>query len=387
MHRAPTLCALFTLWVVIIILPNQKISHFLINKSKSFLLIFILFLFLFTLIFYHNVYQINNTVYAEETVIPILTYHNFTNDESSSYRMNIIEFEKQMDYLAAHNYSVISLSELLKGLRTGQLPPKPIVITIDDGFKSTYTLAYPVLKKYNFPAALFIYTNFIKKNSGSLTWKEIREMTNHNIEIGSHTLSHCNLLKYQKNENYETYLARIRREIFLSKEILESKIQGKVKFFAYPYGVYSPIIKNLVILAGYEGILNANSMNNTLNADSFSLNRQIIFGQSSFNSFIRILNQRPFNTSQIFPYDGIIESNQLVKIGAILEGDNYDAKTLSMKLGGAKVKFDFNPKNREISFTPDSLKPLIKKSYIVNITALDKNSQHQRKISWLITIK
>lgn len=346
--------------------------------------LFIIFLFL---IFSLNILSSPAIVWAQETVILILTYHNFTIEEGSSYKINIVEFEKQMDYLATHNYSVISLSELIKGLKVGQLPPRPIVITIDDGFKPTYTLAYPVLKKYNFPATLFIYTNFIEKNNGSLTWEEIREMTKNNIEIGSHTLSHCNLLKYKKNENYETYLARIRREIFLSKEILESKIQGKVKFFAYPYGAYSSTIKDLAIQAGYEGILNANSMNNILNANPFSLNRQIIFGQNSFNSFIRILNQRPLNASQIFPYDGIIESNQLVKIGAILEDDNYDAKTLSMKLGGAKVKFDFNPKNREISFTPDSLKPLIKKSYIVNITALDKNSQHQRKISWLITIK
>ena len=363
-------------------LPTKK------NKLSFILELLIVVLIVISVIFYQSIFLItNNAVYAEEISIPILTYHNFTKNEGSSYDMNIVEFEKQMDYLAAHNYSVISLSELLKELRAGQLPPKPIVITIDDGFKSTYTLAYPVLKKYNFPATLFIYTNFIEKNNGSLTWEEIREMTKNNIEIGSHTLSHCNLLKYKKNENYETYLARVRREIFLSKEILESKIEGKVKFFAYPYGVYSPIIKNLVIQAGYEGIVNANSMNNTFDVDYFSLNRQIIFGQSPLNSFIRILNQRPLNASQIFPYDGIIENNQFVKIGAILEGDNYDVKTLSMKLGGAKVKFDFNPKNREISFTPDSLKPLIKKSYIVNITALDKNNQHQRKISWLITIK
>ncbi len=370
---------------------NQENLYSLPAKKNKLSFIFRLFMVLLIVtfvIFYQNIsLNTSNTAYAEETIIPILAYHNFTTKESSSYKINIVEFEKQMDYLATHNYSVISLSELLKGLRDSQLPPKPIVITIDDGFKSTYTLAYPVLKKYNFPATLFIYTNFIEKNNGSLTWEEIREMTKNNIEIGSHTLSHCNLLKYKKNENYETYLARIRREIFLSKEILESKIGSKVKFFAYPYGAYSPIIKNLVIQAGYEGIVNANSMNNTLNAHPFSLNRQIIFGQSSFNSFIQVLNQRPFNISQIFPYDGIIENNQFIKIGAILEGDNYDVKTLSMKLGGAKVKFDFNPKNREISFTPDSLKPLIKKSYIVNITALDKNSQHQRKISWLITIK
>ena len=366
--------------------PNQKISHFLINKNKSLLVIFILSLFLFIPMSYHNVYQINNNiVYAEETVIPILTYHNFTKDEGSSYSINIIEFEKQMNYLATHNYSVISLSELLKGLKNGQLPPKPVVITIDDGFKSTFTLAYPVLKKYNFPATLFIYTDFIERNSNSLTWGEIKEMTENNLEIGSHTLSHCNLLQYKENENYENYLARIKKEIFLSKEILEIKIGGKVKFFAYPYGVYSPTIINLVIQADYEGILNANSMNNTLDADLFSLNRQIIFGQSPLNSFIQILNQRLFNIAQIFPYDGIVESNQFVKIGAILEDNNYDVKTLSMKLGGAKVEFTFNPENNEISFTPS--KPLIKKSYIINISALDKNSNYLRKKSWLITIK
>ena len=371
---------------------NQENLHpFPVKKVKlSFIFeLFLLVLMVISVIFYFSIFLItNNLVYAEEEIhIPILTYHNFTKDAGSSYVMNIIEFEKQMDYLDTHNYSVISLSELLAGLRAGQLPSKPIVITIDDGFKSTYTLAYPVLKKYNFPATLFLYTDFIEKNSHSLTWEEIREMTRNNIEIGSHTLSHCNLLKYNKNENYETYLARIRREIFLSKEILESKIGGKIKFFAYPYGAYSSIIKDLAIQADYKGIVNVNSMNNTLNTHPFSLNRQIIFGQSSLNSFIQILNQRLLNVSRVFPYDGIVESNQFIKIGAILESDDYDAKTLSMKLGGAKVNFNFNPKNREISFTADSSKPLIKKSYIVNITALDKNSQHQRKTSWLITIK
>jgi len=358
-------------------------------RRNRFVFIFKLLIILLLIItFNQNIFLItNNAVYAEEITIPILTYHNFTKDEGSSYKINIVEFEKQMNYLAIHNYSVISLSELLAGLRAGQLPLKPVVITIDDGFKSTFTLAYPVLKKYNFPATLFLYTDFIEKNSNSLTWEEIREMTKNNIEIGSHTLSHCNLLKYRDNENYETYLDRVRREIILSKEIIESKIGGKVNFFAYPYGVYSPIIKDIVIQAGYEGILNANSMSNNFNADPFSLNRQIISGKSPLNSFMNILNQRPFDASQIFPHDGVIESNQLVKIGAILEGDNYDARTLSMKLGGAKVKFDFNPKNREISFTPDPLKPLIKKSYIVNITASDKNSPYARKISWLITIK
>ena len=368
---------------------NHNISDIPPFRRNRFVFIFKLLIILLLIItFNQSVFLItSNAVYTEETIIPILAYHNFTKDEGDSYKINIEDFEKQMEYLSLNNYSVISLSELLAGLKTGQLPPKPIVITIDDGFKSNFTLAYPVLKKYNFPATLFLYTNFIEKNSYSLTWEEIIEMTKNNIEIGSHTLSHCNLLKYNKDENYKTYLDRIRKEIFLSKEILESKIGRKIKSFAYPYGAYSSAIKDLAIQADYEAIVNVNSMNNGLDAHPFSLNRQTIFGQSSLSSFMQILNQRPLNASRIFPYDGIIESNQFVKIGAILESNDYDIKTLSMKLGGAKVKFDYDPQNQEISFTPDPLKPLIKKSYIVNITALDKNSPYARKISWLITIK
>jgi len=175
---------------------NHKNSHMsLIKKNK--LLTFELCLILsvtISIIFFQNIFSpVTNIIYAEETIIPILTYHNFTKGESSSYAINIVEFEKQIDYLATHNYSVISLSELLKSSRDSQLPPKPVVITIDDGFKSTYTLAYPILKKYNFPATFFLYTDFIEKNNYSLTWEEIRDMTKNNIEISSHTLSHYNL--------------------------------------------------------------------------------------------------------------------------------------------------------------------------------------------------
>jgi hypothetical protein len=161
-------------------LIQENLHPLPIKKSKlPFIFeLFIVLLIVISVIFYQSIFLItNNTAYAKETIIPILDYHNFTTKESSSYKINIVKFEKQMDYLATHNYSVISLSELLAGLKAGQLPPKPVIITIDDGFKSTYTLAYPVLKKYNFPATLFIYTNFIEKNNGSkimkLIWLEL----------------------------------------------------------------------------------------------------------------------------------------------------------------------------------------------------------------------
>jgi len=322
-----------------------------------------------------------------KTIIPVLTYHNFTLNESTSYKINIDKFDEQMEYLYHHNYSVISMSELKEGLSRGILPPKPVVITIDDGYKSTYDLAYPVLKKYHFPATLFVYTDFIEKNDYSLTWDEIREMAKNNFEIGSHTVSHCNLIKIKENETSEDYLNRIKREIFLSREILEKEIGREIDIFAYPYGTYNPQVKGLVVQAGYKIIVNANSMNNDTDANLLSLNRQIIYGQNSLDSFIHILHQRPLPVAKTYPEDGTVSMDQLTKIGAVLKEDSNTVTNFIMKLGGAKVNFDYNSENREISFTPKPQKPLIKKSYIVSITARDKDNSISGKTSWLITIK
>jgi len=348
---------------------------FFVLSLKCFVLI--IFFSFFTLIW-------SIQIKAREIVIPILTYHNFSSATEESYKINLEKFDEQMHYLATHNYSVISLSRLLAIKEKNELPPKPVVITIDDGYKSTYNLAYPVLKKYNFPATLFLYTDFIEKNQYSLTWEEIKEMSNHNFEIGSHSLSHPNLLKYKEGEREEDYIARIKKEIFLSKEILENRLGKRVKYFAYPYGAYSSLVKELVLVAGYEGILNANNMNNPFPINPASLNRQIIYGNNHFDSFIKILNQQIIPTSILFPPDGEILNNQFTKIGAKLKDNHLDMSSLTMKLGGAKVKFDFFPQTGEIIFTPSS--PLIKKSYIVNITAKDKEDQSNKKISWLITI-
>jgi len=352
---------------------------FSINLKKF---IIILFFFLF-----YSTLTTNIALCAHDTVIPILTYHNFTTGESSSYRMNIDKFTKQMDYLATNGYSVISMSELLERFSNNTLPSNPVVITIDDGYKATYTLAYPILKKYQFPATIFIYSDFIEKNTHSLTWKEIQIMAENNIEIGSHTISHCNLLKRINGETETQYLHRIIKEISLSKEILENKTRKEVKYFAYPYGAYDSEMIQIAVQAGYQGIVNANNMNNDSFLDKLSLNRQIIFGQYTQDDFIGLLSQKPLPVVEVFPEDGAVSSNQLSKIGAVFKESIDPNSIFSMKLGGAKVKYGYDLQNHKISFTPQSLKPLIKKSYIVSITAHNNQNELLGKTSWLITIK
>ena len=145
--------------------------------------------------------------YFDELSIPILTYHKFCIGEA---RMpNTIKlscFKQQMNFLRENDYRVISISQLLECIKNNFFPEKPAVITIDDGFKSVYNLAFPILKEYGFPATLYLYTDFIDNGPNQLSWLEVKEMIDMGIEIGSHSLSHTNLLNLKQNESYLEYL-------------------------------------------------------------------------------------------------------------------------------------------------------------------------------------
>ena len=324
-----------------------------------------------------------------ETIVPILTYHKFcTGENPDAYTINIRLFEKQMSYLIDNGYKVISIAELLKCIENNFFPEKPVVITIDDGFKSVYNLAFPVLKKYDYPATIFLYTDFIANNPNQLSWQEIKEMINNDIEIGSHTISHCNLLNIKQNESHMDYLKRIEREISLSKSILERYTGVPVQSFAYPYGVYSQQIKMLAEQAGYKALLNVNGMNNSIPFDTYSLNRQIVPAGFTLEQFKRLLQEKTLNVNDIFPADGTVTNDQGIKIGAIINDQGIDTDSLYFRLSGSGfLNYTYYDELQEISFTPSAPKLLQKRTWIANITAFDKKTGNQRKVSWLFTIK
>jgi len=331
----------------------------------------------------------NITYNLDETIIPILTYHKFCTGESpDAYTINIKLFEKQIIYLRDNGYKVISLSQLLECIKNNFFPEKPVVITIDDGFRSVYNLAFPILQQYKIPATLLLYTDFIGSGSHQLSWQEIREMIAANMEIGSHSISHCNLLNMKQDESPTNYLNRIEKEISLSKSILEQNTRITVQSFAYPYGVYSQEIKMIAEQSDYKALLNVNSMNNSIPIDPFSLNRQIIPGSLSINQFAKLLQQKTLQVHDVFPADGTVTGNQKIKVGAILNNPDIEQDSLNFRLSGSGLlKYDYYNEIQEVSFTPVTPKLLQKRTWIANITAYDKKTNDERKTSWLFTIR
>ena len=357
-----------------------------VNSSQ---LLTVLFIGMIAIFFTSQVMACADAIRVNELTIPILCYHKFcTGNSPDAYTINMKRFAQQMEFLKKNGYQVISISQLLQCIANNIFPEKPVVITIDDGFRSVYELAFPLLKEYHYLVTLFLYTDFIANGPNQLSWQEIREMTEEGIEIGSHTLSHCNLLSIKKNESQKDYLERIKKEIFLSKSILENNTGNLVQSFAYPYGVYSQQVKMLAKQAGYCALLNVNSMNNSLPVDAFSLNRQIIPAGCSMEQFEAYLHEKALRVNHVFPPDGTVTENQAIKIGAILDDPSIKPETLYFRLSGSgSLDYTFTSKSQEISFTPVAPKLLQKRTWIAQIAALDEENGCKRKVSWLFTVK
>jgi peptidoglycan/xylan/chitin deacetylase (PgdA/CDA1 family) len=142
-------------------------------------------------------------------------------------------FARQMMFLRDSGYPVVELGQLVGDMRAGRnIVPGTVALTFDDGFGDFYTDAFPVLRECGFPATVFLATGLIDSGSGfkgqrCLTWAEVRELRNHGVTFGSHTVNHPMLSRISERE--------LEFELVRSKERIESELGEAVEGFSYPF--------------------------------------------------------------------------------------------------------------------------------------------------------
>ncbi|SHE36090.1 polysaccharide deacetylase family protein [Clostridium fallax] len=166
-----------------------------------------------------------------EKEVLILFYHS-VEDGKNDGSMPPKKLDKQFLYLKKHGYNTLTMEEYYNYVKSNKpLPKKSVMLTFDDGYSNNYTNLFPLLKKYNFTATIYVATSHVDKNPAYLNSEQIKEMSDYGILIGSHTVTHPHLSKLSKEEQ--------RNEMLESKDMLE-KITGKpVEHFCYPYGDYN----------------------------------------------------------------------------------------------------------------------------------------------------
>lgn len=210
-------------------------------------------------------------------LVPVLCYHRFSQKCASALCTSARLFEQQMKYLKDNGYSAITTEELLDFLMYRRaLPKRSVVLTVDGGYRSTYEIVYPILKSYGFKAVFFVSPDFVESSRNTVTWDQLREMKQDGFEIGSQTLSHCDLTKKLAGEDGRAYETRVKREIVGSKETLDKMLGQDTVVLSYPYGAYDPVVLNLCELAGYRLGMTLKRGGNPFFADPLALRRNQI---------------------------------------------------------------------------------------------------------------
>jgi peptidoglycan/xylan/chitin deacetylase (PgdA/CDA1 family) len=221
--------------------------------------------------------------------VPVLAYHRL-GSRPSSMTMESSAFRRQMLYLRDNGYRVIPLSDLLQFLDgKRQLPAKAVVITFDDGHRSVYDLAFPMLRELGYPATFFVYTDYI--GNGGVDPEQLREMSDSGlITVLPHSKTHSNLAVRQPGENDEAYRQRLHREVREAGDKL-AKIVGKPMFaYAYPYGDANAQVMSLLQQGGYAMGFTVQKGGNPAFSPQLMLRRTMIYGNRGMDDFVASLD-------------------------------------------------------------------------------------------------
>jgi peptidoglycan/xylan/chitin deacetylase (PgdA/CDA1 family) len=227
---------------------------------------------------------------SREVRVPILMYHHVEDVPSNAdaYRRDLSvspeKFRAQLRYLKQEGYESITLNDLALHLTVGKpLPPKPIIITFDDGYRDAYTQAFPLLRRFGFVGTFFLISAPIDANDPDfLSWAEVEEMHAAGMAFEPHSWDHPDM----RNRGFNFVVF----QILAPKEAIEARTGETCRFFAYPSGRYDQFVIDVLRSANFWGaVLTEQGATHTAD-DLFTLQRVRVHGGDDLDSFIRNLN-------------------------------------------------------------------------------------------------
>ncbi len=222
--------------------------------------------------------------------IPILAYHRFTARPQARNRLQQTAsgFRAQLTFIRDQGYHVLRLSQLpeyLNGKR--EIPSKSVVITIDDGYRSAYEVAYPILKEFGYPATLFVYTDFIGAPA-AVSWQQMKTMLASGlVDIQSHAKSHTSLVAPPgTTADYPRWLET---EVADGRRIVEQRLGHRVDQFSYPYGDSNDLAVMLLKKHGFRLATTVHRGGNPSFSDPYRLRRTMVYADDDLSSLQRKL--------------------------------------------------------------------------------------------------
>jgi peptidoglycan/xylan/chitin deacetylase (PgdA/CDA1 family) len=320
-------------------------------------------------------------VEQNRTQVAVLGYHDFSEEKPvTEMRIRTSVFRRQMQALKDAGMPIITMKEFWEWKNGDRkLPEFCILITIDDGWKSVYTDAFPILKEMGFPFTLFPYTHYLTGRGASLSISQVQEMKNYGASIGSHSTSHFypSTWKKTRKKGEEAYLKLIDQEIGASREWLLKNFGEGVDYYCYPGGYHTPEMIEKLPTYGFQGAFTVIPRKTLKETDNWQLPRYMVFGNnpSIFArgvTFTRQTTDRvpdvnhvaqsatggvktmdmPAPVQPVLPVANSVTQTLCPTIAIVLSSEsNIDPNSLQMFVTGyGKVPAKFNPNNQTLSW-------------------------------------
>src|SRR6266498_3460736 len=291
-------------------------------------------------------------------------------------------FEAQMKELKDRGITVISMQDLLAWKRGEKsIPPRCAVVTFDDGYKSQYEIAWPILKKYGYPFTMFIYTEGVRGGSlgggGAITWEQLADMRDNGVDIQGHSATHQDLReghtitlaspggkKTRTKLTGAQYEQWMQNEVVGSKQLLEQRLGIKVNCFAVPFGNYNEHVKEIARNTGYEAMFTVYGQPITFTSPMDSIGRYAIEANKPkvFEDAVKMIGTSTGGAAAVAevgakdlatqPADGETVRTALPLIKANLSGiGQIEPGSVQMRVSGlGVVPANYDPKTGTVSY-------------------------------------
>ncbi len=287
---------------------------------------------------------------APEADVTVLIYHRFGEDRYPTTNIGVARFREQMEYLKNNNYTVIPMEQLLLFLQKGgELPGRSVVITIDDGYRSVYDNAWPVLKDYGYPFTVFLYVKATdNKHWNYMNWDQVREMQAAGVDFQNHGYSHEHMAFIPAGMDMDAYRSWIRTDLEVSTRIFSEELQERPRYFAVPYGEYNRPLVEEIRSFGYEAIFLQDPGSVSSDTDPMAIPREPILGTdwSTLEHLQMVLERVDLPIAGQIPAAGLLPGLKPELFGAqLLYPERYTAGTLGIyvsELGWQKATMQGN---------------------------------------------
>ncbi|HCP00122.1 MAG: chitin deacetylase [Alphaproteobacteria bacterium] len=234
----------------------------------------------------------------------ILVYHRFGESALPSTNTRLEQLDAHIAELNSGPYTVMPVSDIVDAIREGrELPDRTVGITIDDGYRSVYTEAFPRFRSAGLPFTLFLSTNPVDREfSDFMTWDQVRELRDAGVTIGGHTATHLHMAANSTERN--------QLDIETSNARYLAELNAQPSLFAYPFGEASMSVQSLVKDSGYTSAFGQHSGPLDGSADTYYMPRfalNEVFGD--MDRFRLVVNTLPIPHSDMSPSNPMLTQN------------------------------------------------------------------------------